>query len=161
MFWNMNQRLAAGSEVGDEMHQRSNIAGQTRARRTGDLERGEVTEILAVDVAATKDINDISDDGRRVALASDRQVADALELGPLACLDIVRPRVVVMKLAVGPAKQKDPVLKCDADVAGSRSRWVVDRRDAIPARSLLRLDCGQRFKQSERLSDGLSAGGRT
>lgn len=74
------------------------------SRRTGDLERGKIVEVLAVHASAAEDIYDVVDEGGRVALACGGNEADASELRPYPRRDVEHPGVVVMKLAIGTAK---------------------------------------------------------
>lgn len=106
-----------------------------------NLERSQITQILTVDVPPSKDVHDVAHNGRCVPFPSDGQETDAFEFGPFSTGNVVRPRVVVVELAVRSAKEQDAVLVGDADVARSGAGRFVDGRDSVPARPFLRFDC--------------------
>jgi TATA-box binding protein (TBP) (component of TFIID and TFIIIB) len=74
------------------------------AWRTGDLEGGQVLEVLAIHAAAAEDVHDIVDERCRVAFARHRDVTYAEELLPGLGVRVVLPCVVVVVLAIGAAK---------------------------------------------------------
>lgn len=82
------------------------------ARLTGELERAEVPEVLAVDASAAKDVHDIVDHGGRVALPRRRDEACAAQLGPRLCSGVEHPGVVVVVLAVGPSEPVSRSSRC-------------------------------------------------
>lgn len=84
------------------------VHGNGRAH-TGYSERGEVAQILPVDAAAAEDVHHVVDDGRGVALAGRGDEADARQFRPCARLEVEGPGVVVVVLAVGPAKSAQGV----------------------------------------------------
>jgi hypothetical protein len=97
MFWNMNQRWSAS---GRQWSAPSLPPAARNIERTGDSERGEILQVLAVDAPSSKDVHHVVDQGRGVSLARYGDVANARELDPDARVGVVAPRVVVVILAV-------------------------------------------------------------
>ena len=60
----------------------------------GNAEGGEIAQINALLRAATKDVHGVVDNGGRVSLARDWNVANAVELRPRVGTRLVRPDIV-------------------------------------------------------------------
>lgn len=180
MFWNMNQRWSAKERAGGgSATSVERLRSATATRLTGNLERREVLQVLAIDSATSKHVHDIVDERGGVPLARDGNVADAAQLDPNARVGIVAPRIVVVVLAVRaaesvvegeseletPTKRRrwgghehiDAVAVSDGGVTGTLRRYNSSRRvvDESPL-GRARLDCrvakskGQRWLDASR-----------
>lgn len=78
-------------------------------RRTGNLESSQISKVLTVNTATTKDVNNIVDQRSCMSLAGYGDIANAGELLPSASIDIKGPGIVVMIGSVRAAETNDRV----------------------------------------------------
>jgi hypothetical protein len=104
MFWNMYHRWSAEPSATP-----TGPCFPVCDRRTGDPERREVSQVLAVDIPPSKNVDRAIDDRRSMSLARHGDVADARELGPLVRRGVKRPGIVVVVVTVSPAESGDRV----------------------------------------------------